>query len=113
MVMMSQAAYTKYNQELAEDGLLLVDADLVDLDPALDQDVVRVPATHIATEELELRIVANIVMLGAVTALSDITSKDAMLQAVLDSVPEGTEELNERAFQRGYEVGMDLRSERK
>ena len=112
MVAMSQAAYTKYHGELAEDGLLLVDAELVDLDPEADQDVIRVPATHIASEDLGLRIVANIVMLGAVAALSDVTSKEAMRQAVLDSVPEGTEELNEKAFQRGYEVGMELLEQR-
>jgi len=109
MVMMSQAAYAKYHDGLAPDGLLLVDADLVDLDPDADQDVIPVPATHVATEELGLRIVANIVMLGAFTALTDLVSKEAMRRAVLDSVPEGTEELNERAFDRGYEVGTELR----
>ncbi len=116
MVMMSQAAYAKYHGELAEDGLLLVDADLVDLDAEGDnghpQNVIRVPATHVATEELGLRIVANIVMLGAFTALTDAASKEAMRRAVLDSVPEGTEELNEKAFERGYEVGLELLEER-
>jgi 2-oxoglutarate ferredoxin oxidoreductase subunit gamma len=109
---MSQAAYAKYHDQLAQGGHLLVDADLVELDPDADQDVTAVPATHIATEELGLRIVANIVMLGAVSALSDITSKEAMRRAVLDSVPEGTEETNEKAFERGYEVGMELLKER-
>ena len=112
MVAMSQAAYAKYRDELADDGLLLVDADLVDLDPDADQDVIRVPATHVAAEELGLRIVANIVMLGAMAALTDVASKEAMRQAVLDSVPPGTEELNEKAFERGYEVGMGLLEER-
>jgi 2-oxoglutarate ferredoxin oxidoreductase subunit beta len=118
MIMMSQAAYARYHDELAEDGLLLVDADLVNLEPDAhgdkrrSQDVIRVPATHIAGEELGLRIVANIVMLGAVTALTDVTSREAMRKAVLDSVPEGTEELNEKAFDRGYEVGMELLEER-
>jgi 2-oxoglutarate ferredoxin oxidoreductase subunit gamma len=108
MVMMSQAAYTKYHDKLAEDGLLLVDADLVKLDPDADQKVIAVPATHLAEEDLGPRIVANIVMLGSLTALTDVLSKEAMRQAVLDSVPQGTEDLNERAFNRGYEVGMEL-----
>ena len=112
LVAMSQAAYTKYRHELAEDGLLLIDDDLVDLDADEKHEVVRVPATHIASEDLRLRIVANIVMLGAMTALTDVASKEAMRKAVLDSVPEGTEDLNERAFQRGYEVGMELSEDR-
>jgi 2-oxoglutarate ferredoxin oxidoreductase subunit gamma len=118
MVMMSQAAYTTYHGKLAGDGLLLVDADLVEVDRGpeghgpggrhTDQKVIAVPATHIAEEELGLRIVANIVMLGALTAVADVLSEEAMRQAVLDSVPEGTKDMNERAFNRGYEVGMEL-----
>lgn len=51
---------------------------------------------------------ANIVMPGALSALTDVVSKEAMRQAVLDSVPEGTEELDENAFERGHQVGMAL-----
>jgi 2-oxoglutarate ferredoxin oxidoreductase subunit beta len=115
MVMMSQAAYATYHHKLADDGLLLVDADLVELDsgpeehgPEGHQEVIAVPATHIAEEELGLRIVANIVMLGALTAVTDVLSEEAMRQAVLDSVPQTTRDLNERAFNRGYEVGTEL-----
>jgi 2-oxoglutarate ferredoxin oxidoreductase subunit beta len=113
MVMMSQAAYAQYHDRLADDGLLLVDADLVEVDPGpggdqVGQEVIPVPATHIAEEELGMRIVANIVMLGALTALTEVLSKEAMVRAVLDSVPQGTKDLNERAFNRGYEVGMTL-----
>lgn len=46
-------------------GLLFVDTDLVALDPDANQDVIAVPATHIASEEIGVCIVANIVMLGA------------------------------------------------
>jgi len=108
LVAMSQAAYARYRDELADDGLMLVDADLVDLEPDDDHEVIRVPATHIAAEDLGRRIVSNIVMLGAMTALTNVASKEAMRRAILDSVPEGTEELNEKAFQAGYDVGVDL-----
>jgi 2-oxoglutarate ferredoxin oxidoreductase subunit beta len=109
MVMMSQAAYAKYRDQRVEGSLLLVDADLVDLKPKDEEEAVPIPATHIADDELGLRIVANIVMLGALTALTDVLTKEAMEQAVLDSVPEGTGELNSKAFQRGYEYAMGLR----
>jgi 2-oxoglutarate ferredoxin oxidoreductase subunit gamma len=109
MVMMSQAAYAKYRDQRVEGSLLLVDADLVDLKPKDEEEAVPIPATHIADDELGLRIVANIVMLGALTALTDVLTREAMEQAVLDSVPEGTGELNSKAFQRGYEYAMELR----
>jgi len=115
MVAMSQEAYTTYHGQLVEGGVLLIDADLVEPDPASDQHVIPVPATRIAEQELGRRIVANIVMLGALTALTEVgedtqvVSEEAMRKAILDRVPKGTEELNMKAFHKGYEYGRGLR----
>lgn len=111
MVAMSQAAYTKYHDELSPDGLLVIDADLVEPDSEAAEKFIAVPATRIAEEKLGHRIVANIVMLGALTALTEVLSKEAMEKAVLDSVPKGTEDLNMEAFQKGYEHATQLLSE--
>ncbi len=108
MALMSQEAYTTYHSQLTEGGLLLIDADLVEPDPSADQHVVPIPATRIAEQELGRRIVANIVMLGALTALSDVVSEEAMRKSILESVPKGTEELNMKAFQRGYEYAKRM-----
>ena len=99
---MYQEAYTTYHGQLAEGGLLLIDDSMVTPDPDADQRVVAVPATRIA-EQLGRKQVANVVMLGAMAAASDAVSTEAMRQAVLDSVPKGTEELNMKAFDQGYE----------
>jgi len=101
MVAMSQEAYTTYHGQLAEGGVLLTDADLVKPDPAAGQQVIPIPATRIAEQELGRRIVANIVMMGALATLTGVVSKEAMRKAVLDSVPKGTEELNMEAFHKG------------
>ena len=58
--------------------------------------------------ELGRRIVANVVMLGFVAAVTDIATPDAVKRAVLDSVPKGTEELNEKAFDAGFEYGQGV-----
>ncbi len=108
MAAMSQEAYTTYQGQLAEGGVLLIDADLVKPDSKADQRVVPIPATRIAEHELGRRIVANIVMLGALTALTEVVSEEAMRKAILDSVPRGTEELNMRAFQMGYEYARGV-----
>ena len=106
LVAMSQEAYTKYVDELAAGGLLLVDEDLVDLGhPRDDIQVCTIPATRIAEDELGHKIVANIVMLGFVVANSDVVSIEGIREAVLSSIPEGTEELNTRALERGYTYG--------
>jgi len=105
LVIMSQGAYNKYVPGFRRDGLLVLDEDLVELDEAAESlRVIGIPATRLA-EELGRRIVANVVMLGFVAAITDIVSPEAMKKAVLDSVPKGTEELNTRAFETGFEYG--------
>ena len=110
VVAMSQESYTTYHGRLTEGGVLLIDSDLVEPDPAAGQQVIPVPATRIAEHDLGRRIVANIVMLGALTALTGVVSEDAMRKAILDRVPKGTEELNMKAFQMGYDYGQELLS---
>jgi 2-oxoglutarate ferredoxin oxidoreductase subunit gamma len=46
-------------------------------------------------------IVQNIVMLGFVTAVTQLIPREAMRDAVRESVPAGTEELNLKAFDAG------------
>jgi 2-oxoglutarate ferredoxin oxidoreductase subunit gamma len=48
---------------------------------------------------------ANIVMLGFVSAVSDLVSPDSLRQAVLSSVPSATIDKNAEAFDRGREYG--------
>jgi 2-oxoglutarate ferredoxin oxidoreductase subunit gamma len=112
LVAMSQEAYAKYIDELAGDGLLLIDEDLVKLKPSRDDIRIRaIPATRIAESELGRKIVANIVMLGFVAANTDVVSIKGIREAVLSSIPKGTEELNTQALERGYTYNIQ-RSER-
>lgn len=111
LVIMSQGAYNKYAPGFRRDGLLIVDESLVELDEAAEGvRVLGIPATRMA-EELGRRIVANVVMLGFVAAVTDVASPEALKQAVLDSVPKGTEELNERAFDTGLKYGQKAEAE--
>ena len=87
LVVMSQEAYTKFAPELKEDGMLIIEQDLVRVDnlPAGIR-VFSVPATRIA-EELGKRMVLNIVMVGFFAAVTKLIDPDAVRQAVADSVP--------------------------
>lgn len=107
LVVMSQGAYNRYVPEFRRDGVLIIDESLVELDEKAEGlQVLGVPATRLA-EELGRRVVANVVMLGFLAAVTDIASPEALRKAVLDSVPRGTEELNERAFEVGFEYGRE------
>jgi len=108
LVVMSQGAYHRYVPEFRHDGLLIVDESLVDLDEQAEGlRVLKIPATRLA-EELGRRIVANVVMLGFVAAVTDIASAESIKKAVLDSVPQGTEALNERAFEAGFQYAQAM-----
>lgn len=114
MVVMSQEAYERYASELAEGGMLLVDADLVPgkARRSKKRHLFAIPATRLA-EEVGRRIVANIVMLGSFTALTRAISVEAMKRSILSLVPKGTEDLNLQAFERGYEYGTRLAADRR
>jgi 2-oxoglutarate ferredoxin oxidoreductase subunit gamma len=108
LIIMSQGGYNKYVSDFRRDGLLIVDEDLVELDEAAEGlEMLKIPATRLA-EEIGRRIVANVVMLGFVAAVTDIASPEAVKKAVLDSVPKGTEELNTHAFDTGFEYGQKM-----
>ncbi len=99
-VVMSAEGYEKYRDELTEDGILVYERDLVAIQPKQGQRAYGVSSTRIA-EELGRAIVQNIVMLGFFAAATRIVPIETMRQAVEESVPKGTEELNLRAFDAG------------
>ena len=106
IVVMSQGAYEKYSTDLRPGGKLLYDEDLVE-PRHRREDIHRfsIPATRLA-EQLGRKIVANIVMLGYLTAVTEVVDYDAMKSAILDTVPPGTEELNLKAYNTGYDQGV-------
>ena len=101
LVAMSQEAYDKYHPGKRDDTLVIVDQDLVTPEKTDGKRRLHMPARHIA-EELGRTAVANVAMLGFLTAATGIVSADAMKKSVLASVPKGTEELNINAFEQGY-----------
>ncbi len=104
LVCMSQPAFDKYGMDVKENGYVIIDKDLVSLPDGYENKfkVYKVPFTEIAHKEIGLKIVANIVMLGALTKITNIVSKNAVEKAILDSVPKGTEHKNISAFEKGY-----------
>ena len=101
-VVMSTEGYEKFGSELKTDGVLVYERDLVQPNLRSEQKAYGIPSTRIA-ESLGRAIVQNIVMVGFFAGVSGLVSRDAMRQAVLGSVPPGTEDLNLQAFDKGLE----------
>lgn len=103
-VLMSQKALEMYLKDAREDGVLIVDPDLVradDIEGAYE--VVKVPAMKIA-DNLGLRLSSNMVMLGALVKKSGIFDLEVLEKAVADVVPEKTLDLNLQAIRAGADL---------
>ena len=113
LVSMSQEAYEKYEPDLQEDGILIIDKDLVKVKPPRGKiKIYSIPSTRFA-ESLGNRIIANLVMLGFFTAVTKIASPDAMKKALPGLVPDRFLDLNIRAFDKGYDYGVEVLKEEK
>lgn len=106
LLALTQEACDKYSSDLKQGGVLLVDSDLVKKLPQGEFNVVSFPIINTAKNEIGREIVANIVALGAVVALTGVVSKESAEKAVLARVPEAFLELNKKAFQAGYDKAL-------
>ncbi len=111
LVVMSQEAYSKFEPDLKDTGVLIVEEDLVRISAI--RSGVRAygcPATRLA-EELGKKMVLNVVMVGFFAAITGLITRDSIRNAVADSVPPAFRDLNLRAFDKGYDYGVDKRAQ--
>jgi 2-oxoglutarate ferredoxin oxidoreductase subunit gamma len=112
LVCMSQEGYSRNVGCLKPGGLFIWDSDLVRInEPDPSWITYHIPATRFA-EELGNKMMANIVMLGFLSAVSDVASVEALRKAVLNSVPGHTKDKNAQAFDRGREYGEAIMKSR-
>lgn len=107
LVAMSQSAYDAFSDGLSrQDPLIIHDADLVRPRSLEAARQAALPATETAVSDLGNKQVANIVMLGALSALTRIVSMAALETAVGEQVDARYRDLNLRALARGFELGV-------
>jgi 2-oxoglutarate ferredoxin oxidoreductase subunit gamma len=105
LVVMSAEAAAKHIPGMQPGGILLIDEDMVPMPPdGPYARLIKVPATRVA-QDLKTRVVANVVMLGALIAIAPVVSREAVEQAVQASAPVGTAELNLQALRCGFALG--------
>ena len=106
LVALSTPALEKFIGDLKPGGTLVVDEDMVKVDDGSGFKVYKAPFSNTAVKELGRSVVANVVMLGFLTGVTGIVSQEAMEQAIRDTAPRGTEELNLKAFQTGLQMAQ-------
>lgn len=100
---MTQKAADKYYGDLAPEGILVLDRDLVPNPPDFPH-VIRIPITKLAVEQVGKPLFANIVALGAVAHLTELVGFDAVKASVANRVPPHTVEQNMKALQTGWDA---------
>lgn len=99
---LTQQAADKYSVGLCGQGVLIVDEDLVPNSPT-HANVVKVPMTRLAVEELGKSLFTNIVALGLLVKVTGVVSLETIQKAVAKRVPKATIEKNMQALQIGYD----------
>ncbi len=108
LLAMNQEAYDKYAPSLKDDGIIVIDSTNVTAGgtPSFQASHVRGgPITGLA-RDLGREIVANIVALGFLCAVTGVVSRESLEKAVLARVPKGTEDLNRRALAAGFSAAQ-------
>lgn len=116
---LSQEAYKKFAKTVRPGGLLIVDEDRVVIPEPVGAPpgsgspagvhLIKIPVMHIAQETTGRAITANTVALGALVGLTGVVSRQAIEKAVAARAPKGTEEMNRKALQAGFEAAARVK----
>jgi 2-oxoglutarate ferredoxin oxidoreductase subunit gamma len=100
VAVMSQRAYDLFSRRVTKGVLIFYDSQFIV--PRRQRGLVPVPATGMALQDLDDRRFANVILLAAIVAKTEIVSRGALLRAIDESVTDRLLEPNKRAAQLGF-----------
>ncbi len=106
LILLSQDSYKKYAPRVGREALIFCDPSFVD--SRHNEESLRVLPVHAAEKAVESfgrGQFANMVMLGAVIAATNIVRPESIIQVISKEFEEKTPELNEKAFKIGLGAG--------
>jgi len=108
LLALNQESCDKYYHDLKDKGLLLVDADAVEHLPPVKS--ISLPLVRSAREKMGRVMTTNIISLGALVGISGVVSRKSLEKAVLNRVPKGTEQLNLKALELGFQLAEEVKA---
>ncbi|MEM2129931.1 MAG: 2-oxoacid:acceptor oxidoreductase family protein, partial [Candidatus Bathyarchaeia archaeon] len=103
LIAMSQEALEKNLKDLKENGILLIDNSIIKIVPKTNAKIYAVPATEIAEKNFGQKLYANMVILGALTQITNLVKEKFMEKAIKDSLPGKSTSINLQAYKKGIE----------
>ena len=104
LLCLSIDSYTKYGDNLAADGIRLVE-ESVTLEKEVENAII-LPILETAQDLGDL-IVANMVAVGAIVSITGMVSKEKLLKAMESRVKSRYLDLNRKALEEGFKLGAD------
>lgn len=106
LIAMSQKAYDTYIENVErETGIVIYDEQMVSPKEISNLKQIGVPVTNTTIRELNNKLVANIVILGAAVGRTKITTRDALIAAIENNIQERFKGLNLKAVELGFKLG--------
>jgi 2-oxoglutarate ferredoxin oxidoreductase subunit gamma len=110
-VVMSQPAMDKYAVDLdLQKAVIIADSTLVGQMPDKAAAVYSIEATKTAEEKFGAALYANIIMLGALAALTGTPGLEALSAVLEGNVPPKTLANNRAALEAGHAMGLELKN---
>jgi len=97
----------RFFRDLAKDAIILVDSDLVTNFNDPPHKIIKLPILQLALKELGRTVFSNVLALGIVVGITHVVSDDAIKNAVKRRAPRGTEEMNLKALDIGYNFAKE------
>ena len=107
-VVLSRAAYLEYVNGLKDDGILIIDEDLVKIESDIPKTmkVYKIPATRIADKEVGSKQATNVVMLGAFAVITKVLSIEGLKARIEEKWPRFVKS-NMLALELGMKAGEE------
>ncbi len=108
IVVMNKPSLDKFEKMVKPGGLIILDSNLILRDVMRDDvEVIRIPSQDEA-KAIGSDKIANMVLLGALIAKTNVLKKEELLHALQTHGKEGFYDLNEKAIERGMEYGAKV-----
>lgn len=102
LLLMSQKAADLYADKVAEGGIVLVDSSSVPKLPSVKSQVINLPITQLAIEKIGNILAANVMAIGALAAIGNLVSLEALEEATRNRLPKFAD-LNVGALRLGWD----------
>lgn len=104
LLCMNQASFNKYLPKVEPGCTIIVDSTFVSGPYRDEYNIIALPITKAAKEQLGREVVANMLALGAINAVTGLVDRDIFRRSIFKLAPKGSGELNQKAFDLGYRL---------